>query len=104
MDTELIEIKRRRMNMIFRRVCKLFEKNPKEIYLSNDKQFRELVEIRHISMLLIRKKYPTITLQEIATFFGKDNHATVISGINNISNVRETNRTFREKTEPLFSN
>lgn len=101
--TELPNLVKRRMNRIFRKVCKLFEKNPKEIYRSNDKQFRELVEIRQISFFIIRKKYPEYTYSQIAFFFDKDNHATIIHGIKTVNNLLETNRQFREKTNPLFN-
>ncbi len=42
---------------------------------------RNIVELRFIAALCLRSNFPTITLQQIAAFFGGQDHTSIISGI-----------------------
>jgi chromosomal replication initiation ATPase DnaA len=42
---------------------------------------REIVEMRFIAAMLLRTNFPAITLQQIATLFGGQDHSSIISGL-----------------------
>ena len=52
---------------------------------------REIVEMRFIAALLLRRFYPQVTLKQIGSFFGGQDHTSVINGISRAYNLLETN-------------
>jgi len=44
-------------------------------------RIRNVVELRFIAALCLRSNYPTITLHQIAAFFGGQDHTSVINGL-----------------------
>jgi len=42
---------------------------------------RHIVELRFIAALLLRRNYPTMTLHQIATLFGGQDHTSIINGV-----------------------
>ncbi len=44
-------------------------------------RIRNVVELRFIAALCLRSNFPTITLQQIAAFFGGQDHTSVINGL-----------------------
>ena len=44
-------------------------------------RIRNIVELRFIAALCLRSNFPTITLQQIAAFFGGQDHTSVINGL-----------------------
>ena len=42
---------------------------------------RNIVELRFIAALFLRRNFPLITLQQIAAFFGGQDHSSVINGL-----------------------
>jgi len=44
-------------------------------------RIRNVVELRFIAALCLRSNFPTITLQQIAMFFGGQDHTSVINGL-----------------------
>jgi chromosomal replication initiation ATPase DnaA len=93
---------------IFQAVCDLYNEDAVSVYRKNKVRDRKFVEIRQLTMTLFRDKlakknydrlYP---LRVIGEFFYKD-HATVLFSYKTISNLRETDRKFREETDCLFA-
>jgi len=52
---------------------------------------REIVELRFIGALLLRRFYPGVTLKQIGGLFGGQDHTSVINGISRAYNLLETN-------------
>ena len=52
---------------------------------------REVVELRFIGALLLRRFYPQVTLKQIGSFFGGQDHTSVINGISRAYKLLETN-------------
>jgi chromosomal replication initiation ATPase DnaA len=44
-------------------------------------RMRDIVELRFIGALLLRRHFPAVTLQQIAAFFGGQDHSSILSGI-----------------------
>ena len=44
-------------------------------------RIRNVVELRFIAALCLRSNFPNITLQQIAAFFGGQDHTSVINGL-----------------------
>ncbi len=42
---------------------------------------RHIVELRFVAAVLLRRNYPTMTLHQIATLFGGQDHSSIISGL-----------------------
>ncbi|MBA3828663.1 MAG: hypothetical protein H0X33_06985 [Taibaiella sp.] len=57
---------------------------------------REVVELRFLSSLLLRKFYPRVTLMQIAAMYGGQDHTSIINGVTRASNLLDTN-------EPTFT-
>ena len=59
---------------------------------------REVVELRFLSALLLRKFYPRLTLKQIASLYGGQDHSSIINGVERATDLLETNdRHFTEK-------
>ena len=52
---------------------------------------REIVELRFIGALLLRRFYPHVTLKQIGSLFGGQDHTSVINAISRAYNLLETN-------------
>lgn len=44
-------------------------------------KLRDIVELRFVAAVLLRRNFPTMTLQQIAAIFGGQDHSSIISGI-----------------------
>ena len=42
---------------------------------------RHIVELRFVAAILLRRNFPTMTLHQIATLFGGQDHSSIISGL-----------------------
>ena len=51
---------------------------------------RNIVEMRFIAAVLLRSNFPKITLQQIAAFFGGQDHTSVLSGLARAYNLIHT--------------
>jgi Bacterial dnaA protein helix-turn-helix len=51
---------------------------------------REIVELRFIAAMLIRMHLPYVTLQQIASLFGGQDHSSIISGLTRAYNLIHT--------------
>jgi len=83
---------------IFIKVCDVFKQQPEDVLQKCRK--RDYAIVRQVSMTLFRMK-TRLSLTQIGDFFSKD-HATVLHSIKTVNNLRETDRQFREQTDPLF--
>ncbi len=55
---------------------------------------RSIVELRFIGSLFLRQHFPALTLQQIAAYFGGQDHTSVINGLaraHNLIYVRDSN-------------
>lgn len=52
---------------------------------------RDIVELRFIGALLLRRFYPQVTLKQIGRLFGGQDHTSVINGISRAYDLLETN-------------
>jgi len=52
---------------------------------------REVVELRFLSSLLLRKFYPRLTLKQIAALYGGQDHSSIINGVERATDLLETN-------------
>lgn len=98
-----IELRTRIYDSIFKKVCDVYELEPKYVLARNKTRLRDIVEIRQISLTLFKHKVASGSLKEKGAYFKKD-HATVLHSIKTVKNLRETDRVFREKTAELFKN
>lgn len=48
---------------------------------------RPVVELRFVASLLLRQHFPALTLQQIAAYFGGQDHSSVINGISRAHNL-----------------
>lgn len=51
---------------------------------------REVVELRFLSSLLLRKFYPRLTLKQIACLYGGQDHSSIINGVERATDLLET--------------
>lgn len=54
---------------------------------------REVVELRFLSSLLLRKFYPRLTLKQIAALYGGQDHSSIINGVERATDLLEINDT-----------
>jgi len=52
---------------------------------------REIVELRFLSALLLRRYYPNITLKQIALLFGGQDHTSVMNALTRATELLEIN-------------
>lgn len=57
---------------------------------------REIVELRFLAALLLRKYYPNITLKEIARLYGGQDHTSVMNGLTRANELLDIN-------DPVFT-
>lgn len=50
-------------------------------------RLRDITELRFIGALLLKENFPTITLCQIAAFFGGQDHSSIINGIARAQNL-----------------
>jgi chromosomal replication initiation ATPase DnaA len=50
-------------------------------------RLRNISELRHIAALLLRTNFPGITLQQIATLFGGQDHTSILYGLTRANNL-----------------
>lgn len=81
-------------------VCQHFDILEEEIFVKSRK--RRLVYIRHVLYHLIRK-FTTKPLERIGKFKDNRNHATVLHGVNTISNLMDVDKKVKEEVEYLES-
>jgi chromosomal replication initiator protein len=88
-------------DFIFEHVCKLFDQDPVKVRENDDKRNREYVIVRQVTMCLFRLDMK-LSLHESGAYFFLD-HATVLHAIKTVSNLKDTDKNFREKTAYLFA-
>ena len=88
------------MEYELQKVCKEFNLDPEEVKANYKCRKREYVVVRQISMTLFRLVVKS-SLSKSGEIFNKD-HATVLHSIKTVRNLRETDRKFRELTDPLL--
>jgi len=89
---------------IYKKVCDCYGKSVEESNEMKKRRIRDFVEIRQITMTLIRLHYGNKrSFSSIGSFFGKD-HATVLHAFETVRNLRETSPSFRKKTNSFFNN
>lgn len=86
----------------FEKVCKAYGEDADFAYSQNGTRKREFVEIRHMTMFIIRDKHPSYSLESIGAFFEKD-HATIIHGIKTAGNLFATDKNFRKAVEKILN-
>lgn len=57
---------------------------------------REIVELRFLASLLLRKYYPNITLKQIAQLYGGQDHTSVMNGLSRANELLDIN-------DPVFT-
>ena len=62
---------------------------------------RDIVEARQLAMAVIMLN-PKESLTKVGKYFNKD-HATVLHSVKTIANLRQTDKSFREKTNLFFN-
>ena len=87
---------------ILEKVCYLYNETPDTVLKNTRSRERNLVEIRMITMFLMRDKF-NFKCTEAARYFGKK-HCAAVHAHKTICNLLETNRDFREKVTPLLNN
>lgn len=65
-------------------------------YFQQKGRKREIVELRFLTALLLRRYYPNITLKQIALLFGGQDHTSVMNGLTRATELLEIN-------DPLFT-
>lgn len=63
--------------------------------MKSERRFTHIVEARQLCYFFIRK-YTTLTLERTASIFNRNNHTTVLSGIERISDMINTEKKFKE--------
>lgn len=84
---------------IFRQVCDAYGYSTKEVRNNPKSRKRDFVEIRQLSMFIIRRELQ-LSYNKIGDFLNKD-HATVLFGIRNVKNLLETDKQFQRKTSKI---
>lgn len=79
-------------------VCDFFDM-PSELLKSKTRK-REIVQARQISMFL-SKKFTKTSLANIGKFFGGRDHSTVIHACQTVSNLMDTDHTFKDSVEDI---
>jgi chromosomal replication initiation ATPase DnaA len=51
---------------------------------------REIAELRFLSALLLRKFFPRLTLKQIASYYGGQDHTSIINGVMRAHNLLDT--------------
>jgi chromosomal replication initiation ATPase DnaA len=87
--------------IIFRNVCELYRENPDAVKMQNKSRKRNYVEIRQLTMVLIKLKIKEVSWSFASSFFDKD-HATAIHAAKTVVNLWETDKHFRSKVGDLF--
>lgn len=85
----------------FEKVCKVYGQDADFAYLQNGTRKREFVEIRHMTMLIVKDKHPKYSLESIGAFFEKD-HATIIHGIKTAGDLFSTDKNFRKAVQSIL--
>lgn len=62
---------------------------------------RHIVEARQLAMAVIMRN-PKESVTKVGNYFNKD-HATVLHSVKTIANLRQTDKSFREKTNLFFN-
>lgn len=65
-------------------------------YFTTKTRKREIVEMRFLASLLLRKYYPNITLKQIAQLYGGQDHTSVMNGLSRANELLDIN-------DPVFS-
>ena len=65
-------------------------------YFKTKTRKREIVELRFLAALLLRKYYPNITLKEIARLYGGQDHTSVMNGLARANELLDIN-------DPVFT-
>jgi chromosomal replication initiation ATPase DnaA len=65
-------------------------------YFKTKTRKREIVELRFMAALLLRKYYPNITLKEIARLYGGQDHTSVMNGLARANELLDIN-------DPVFT-
>jgi chromosomal replication initiation ATPase DnaA len=65
-------------------------------YFQQKGRKREIVELRFLSALLLRRYYPNITLKQIAVLFGGQDHTSVMNGLTRANELLDIK-------DPLFT-
>lgn len=73
---------------IIKAVCAEFSIDVLDI--SKPTRKAEIMQPRQMAQYVIRKVYPALALKQIAMFFGKGDHSTVINSVNTIQNLIDT--------------
>lgn len=76
-------------------VCDYFNVN--RLYVQGKSRKREFVIPRQISMHLIKRIFPEITLEKIGAMFGSRNHATILYSIKTVNDLIDTDRKFKKQ-------
>lgn len=99
---ELSEDAKNNMEAIFKNVCDKYDEKPDAVKNNDISRKRTFVEIRYLTMLVVKKKYPKYTFDKIGLYFGKD-HSTVIHGINTANDLIKTDKNFRDIAENILN-
>ncbi|HWR94117.1 MAG TPA: DUF4406 domain-containing protein [Flavobacterium sp.] len=86
---------------VFIMVCRLFKKSVKDAKENMNRNIREYVMIRQVSMTILHLKHG-IKLTPLAKYFGGKDHATAIHSIKTVSNLLKTDFDFRRDYGYLF--
>lgn len=65
-------------------------------YFQTKTRKREIVELRFLASLLLRRYYPNITLKQIAQLYGGQDHTSVMNGLSRANELLDIN-------DPVFS-
>jgi len=76
-------------------VAQALKMSPENYYIKNRK--REIVELRFVAALLLRRYFPAITLKQIALLFGGQDHTSVMNALTRAQNLLYTQ-------DPAFTN
>jgi chromosomal replication initiation ATPase DnaA len=55
--------------------------------LQNETRVRNIVELRFIASIMLRRYFPALTLQQIGAYFGGQDHTSVINAISRAHNL-----------------
>jgi chromosomal replication initiator protein len=65
--------------------------------LKSKSRDRKYVDPRHISMYFIKEYHRSFSLKSIGEYFGGRDHSTVIHALENVSDLMDTDKQFKEK-------
>ena len=86
------------VNRITEIVCEYFDIDPKDF--NSQKRTREVAQARQVAMYLA-KQHTKLPLASIGSAIGGRHHATVLHSCKSVSNIMETDKTFKAQIEEI---